>query len=345
MPSITSGKVLVTGANSYVSTWLIRALFDKGYTVRGVVRSEQKAKYLTDNLFKREFDEGKLEIVFVRDITKDGAFDEAAKGVDAIQHVASPSNLTTEDPELLIRPAVDGTLSILKTAYKDGSTVQRVVFIGSCAAVAEIRQEPATYSEEDWNNQSVEITNAQGKEALNAFKYCASKTLAEKAAWEFYEKHKGSTNRDIVFINPPYVCTPVLNEVNSVSELNQSMTEWYDHVILNKEPIYDGASWIDIRDVADIMVASMEVPAAGGERMIAATAPFTWQEWIETANAITPQPKLVTPVPKPDEERRKKSKYMMLYNTSKEERILGIKKRTMAETTRDILIDLSNRGW
>ena len=67
MPAVTSGKVLVTGANGYIAVWILKFMLEAGFAVRGTVRSESKAGYLRD-LFKSYGD--KLEIVIVEDITK-----------------------------------------------------------------------------------------------------------------------------------------------------------------------------------------------------------------------------------------------------------------------------------
>ncbi len=67
MPAITSGKVLVTGANGYVAAWVLKDLLENGFAVRGTVRSESKAAHLR-SYFKAFGD--KLEFVVVGDITK-----------------------------------------------------------------------------------------------------------------------------------------------------------------------------------------------------------------------------------------------------------------------------------
>lgn len=68
MPSVASGsKVLVTGANGFVAVWLVHELLASGYSVRGTVRSESKAKYVR-TLFASYGDH--FEIVIVPDITK-----------------------------------------------------------------------------------------------------------------------------------------------------------------------------------------------------------------------------------------------------------------------------------
>ncbi len=67
MPAVTSGKVLVTGANGYVAVWVVKSYLEKGFAVRGTVRSESKGKYLRQ-LFQSYGD--KFELVVVDDITR-----------------------------------------------------------------------------------------------------------------------------------------------------------------------------------------------------------------------------------------------------------------------------------
>ena len=133
-PVLPPAKVLVTGANGYIAIWIVRVLLERGYSGRGTVRSESKTKDLR-RLFKNELDNGKLEIVIVPDITVPGAFDESVKGVDAIEHTASPFHLKGDDPNgkrthdiyhvstketsvELIEPAVKGTSGIMESALK-----------------------------------------------------------------------------------------------------------------------------------------------------------------------------------------------------------------------------------
>lgn len=68
MPTIQpGGKVLVSGANGYLAMRVVQTLLERGYSVRGTVRSEEKGRYL-EKYFK-PFGE-KLETVFVEDIAK-----------------------------------------------------------------------------------------------------------------------------------------------------------------------------------------------------------------------------------------------------------------------------------
>lgn len=61
-----------------------------------------------------------------------------------------------------------------------------------------------TYTEEDWSP----LTQEEALENPTAG-YRASKTFAEKAAWEFLEKEK--PNFTIATINPPLVFGPIVS--------------------------------------------------------------------------------------------------------------------------------------
>ena len=89
-------KVLVTGANGYLATWVVKKYLEAGYSVRGTVRSLSKSAFLNDK-FAHYGD--RFELVVVEDITKDGAFDEAVKDVDAIAHTASPFHYKATEPD------------------------------------------------------------------------------------------------------------------------------------------------------------------------------------------------------------------------------------------------------
>ncbi len=67
MPSVTSGKVLVTGANGYVGAWTLKAFLNAGFFVRGAIRDESKADHPKEVLAEHR---DRLEFIVVPDITK-----------------------------------------------------------------------------------------------------------------------------------------------------------------------------------------------------------------------------------------------------------------------------------
>jgi nucleoside-diphosphate-sugar epimerase len=171
------------------------------------VRSSEKGEYLK-KLFKRHGN--KLEYVIAEDVEKEGVFDDAVKGVEGVLHTASPFHFDAENAALdkLVNPAVNGTKNVLNSIIKDKG-IKRVVITSSFAAVLDRNakghaQGTKTYTEADWNTsdptESNEIGNKQS--AMNGYR--ASKTLAEKAAWEFVEAHQPTW--DLATINPPFIC-------------------------------------------------------------------------------------------------------------------------------------------
>ncbi|TFK81177.1 NAD(P)-binding protein [Polyporus arcularius HHB13444] len=341
MPAVTSGKVLVTGANGYVAVWVVKSYLEKGFAVRGTVRSESKGKYLRQ-LFQSYGD--KFELVVVDDITRECAFDEAVKGVDAIAHTASPFHNRADDPNDVIVPAVHGTLSVLNSALKHGSSVKRVVITASCASILEYGPEPRVFSEKDWNERAIREVNEKGRAAANGDKYCASKTLAERAAWDFYNKHKSEVQWDVSVLNPPYVFGPVLHEVDKPENLNESSRLWWDAVVAgklsNEELATNGSAWVDVRDLAAAHVLATTTPEAGGERVIISPGAFKYQDFVNIAHRL--YPKLPAGNTSYDPA---KAVHMIQYDTSKERKLFGIKYHTAEEMTRDTLEDFIKRGW
>ena len=73
MPSVNKGsKVLVSGANGYLVMWVVRTLLERGFTVRGTVRSEDKGKFMIEYFKSLGYGGDKLEVVVVDDIIKVG---------------------------------------------------------------------------------------------------------------------------------------------------------------------------------------------------------------------------------------------------------------------------------
>ncbi|RPD63136.1 NAD(P)-binding protein [Lentinus tigrinus ALCF2SS1-7] len=341
MPAVMPGKVLVTGANGYVAIWVVKAFLEKGFAVRGTVRSQSKAKHLRQ-LFQSHGD--KFEVVIVDDITKDGAFDDAVKGVDAIAHTASPFHMHADDPNEMIIPALQGTLSVLHSALKYGKGIKRIVITASCATVLEYGPEPRVFSEKDWNERSIREVNEKGRAAAPGDKYCASKILAERAAWDFHKQHKNEIAWDVTVLNPPFVFGPVLHEVDKPENLNQSVKVWWDAVVAgqfsNEDLANNGDVWVDVRDLATAHVLAITTPEAGGERVIVCSGPFKWQDFVNVAHRLYPKLPAGNTSYDPT-----KAVHMLSYDTTKERKLFGIKFHTLEEMTKDTLEDFVKRGW
>lgn len=242
--------VLVTGATGYIASHVIKQLQEAGHMVRGTVRSlsdEAKIKHLQDLCPEATY---KLELVEA-DLTKPESWEAAVKGVAYVIHVASPfPNSQPKDENEVIQPAVEGTQNILKACVA-AKTVKRVVLTSSCVAVNWSNQSSdKVHTEEDWSDV----------ETLDA--YAKSKTLAEKAAWDFIKELPDEDKIELAVINPAYVMGPVLHGSQCTS------MEVLKRLLERSLPAVPKLNFalVDVRDVAAAHIKAMTLPEAAGNR-------------------------------------------------------------------------------
>ncbi len=117
--------VVVTGASGLIAKYTIAEFLRRGFAVRGTLRSMEKADEVRRAVAKLGCDPDKVSFI-VADLSGDGGWDEAVAGSEIVVHTASPFPIAQpSDPEEVIRPAVDGTLRVLKAATR--GAVARVV--------------------------------------------------------------------------------------------------------------------------------------------------------------------------------------------------------------------------
>jgi len=342
MPAVKPpSTILVTAATGFIATWLVRTLLERGFAVRGTVRTDAKGKYL-ENLFKSYGD--KFSYLVVLDAFKDGAFDDAVKGVDGVIHAAGLAKMDAVDPDEVIVPAVNGIRGLLTSAKKHGDKVKRVVMLSSGAAIVEPHDGVYTYTEEDWNNWAVNEVKRIGSALNGVDKYRASTVLAERAAWDFFKENQ--VGFDLTAILPPVIFGPVICECASVEQVNWSSSILYG-AIKNEIPpdianVYSGFNWADVRDVAKVHVASLETEAAGGQRIIAAGGPFAWQD---AYDALNTEP-AIPGIPKGQPGAAKDFKHPVLYSTEKAKKLFPeLKFHTLEECMKDSVKSYKERGW
>ncbi len=248
--------VLVTGARGFIAKHCIVALLRRGYNVVGTLRdpadeAEVRAAVAT------KADAGDRLRFAQAELTSGAGWDGAMRGVRHVLHVASPYPLNQpRDVNDLVRPAREGTLRVLAAARSAG--VKRVVLTSSVAAVASARYDRTRFDESDWSDVSSAGINA----------YALSKTLAERAAWDFVADGGGP---ELAVINAGQVFGPPL-DANI-----QTSGAMIENFLRGKYPLVSkfGLPVVDVRDVAAAHVAAMEKPEAAGQRFIVADA-FLW---------------------------------------------------------------------
>ncbi len=247
--------VLVTGGTGFLGSYCIAALLDAGYRVRTTVRSLDRADALRTTLSEGR-DASCVEVV-AADLTSDEGWDAAVSGCDYVLHVASPfPEGVPKDPDELIVPARQGALRVLAAAARAG--VKRVVLTSSFAAIGyghPSRDQP--FTEADWTNLSGPIPVAP---------YPTSKTLAERAAWDFVAGHP---DLELAVVNPVAILGPPLGKHRGTS------VQIIDR-LLGGLPGVPRVTFgvVDVRDVADLHLRAMTHPAAAGERFLGLAGSF-----------------------------------------------------------------------
>ena len=262
MQMATNGsRVLVTGASGYIATHVVRMLQEQGYRVRATVRSlknEKKVKPLYDLCPNAKYP---LELVEA-DLLNEESWVAAVAGCDYVQHLASPfpaSNPANEDE--IIKPAVDGTLSVLKAC---GEGVKRVVLTSSVAAInAGFLGGPRPWTEADWTDL---------KDTPST--YIKSKTMAEKAAWDYMKGLPDGKKFELAVINPGFVMGPVLcggsgTSMDLTRQLMQSEMPALPKI---------NSGFVDVRDVALAHVNAMTIPEAASNRHILVTTTLSFRD-------------------------------------------------------------------
>jgi len=208
----SSNSVLITGVTGHIGFRTLLQALTAGYTVRAAVRSEAKANIVASHPLVLALNPGhQLQFVIVPDLTTPSAYDEAARDMDHIIHIASPLMVTNGDEIALneqdayfIRPAVRGTLNILEAAKKSGS-VRRVVITSSLVALVPIEQ--LTGAESRPAHEPVQPTDripfVPGPYENEFEAYAASKVAAlhEAEQWMCVEDPKF----DLIHLHPSYV--------------------------------------------------------------------------------------------------------------------------------------------
>jgi len=250
--------VLVTGGTGFIAQHCVLQLLDAGYDVRVTARSTNRERDLLETLRPHVSSGQGLEgrfSVYEADLTSDQGWDEAVAGCTYVLHVASPITLKVpKDENEMIVPARDGAVRVLRASSRAG--VKRVVLTSSVAAIAYGVPRDHAFNEDDWSN-----TNGRGLDP-----YMKSKTIAERAAWDFIASSDNVSGMELATILPGLVLGPVLSAHFSSS--GESVKRMLNHEIPGMPDLWFPP--IDVRDVAWSHVTAMTLPEAAGQRFVCA---------------------------------------------------------------------------
>ncbi|KAF7975457.1 hypothetical protein HWV62_9473 [Athelia sp. TMB] len=297
--------VLITGVTGFLAQHLVAATIDAGFRVRGTIRSASKADALLAK-FPNNFETTVVADVATSDLTAafpnnfettvvaDVATSDltaAVKDVTYILHAASPYTYAfTNGEEALLKPAINGTLNVMRAAHAAGPTLKKVVITSSFAAMVNIPEggiwRAYEYSEADWNPFTYELGATPGMDPGAV--YSVSKKLAEQTAWDYAKENK----MNIVSLNPPMIYGPALQDsATSAAALNASAAAIYQLFSGQLSAIPDDQLplFCDVRDVAKAHVLALQTPAANGARIPLYGGGFTWAQAVEYLHATRPE--------------------------------------------------------
>ena len=246
MNNTPRGRVCVTGASGFLGYYVVKELLQRGYAVVATVRDASNQEKTAHLKSLHEELGGEMSLVSA-DLEVEGAFDEAIAGCDLVCHVASSVRLRADDPQKeIVDVALNGTRNVLRSVAKAG-TVRRLVVTSSIAAVAdENRPAGHEYTEADWNESAT----------LEESPYPLSKTLAEKAAWEFVESLPEDQRFEMTTIQPSLVLGPITAKVHL-----RTSPSVIHNLLDRKFPACPDLYFnvVDVRDVARAHVNALEI--------------------------------------------------------------------------------------
>lgn len=239
-----------------------------------------------------------------------------------------------------------GTTSILKAVKRSAPTVKRVIVTSSFAAVLDekhLSDGSHTFTEESWNPVGTQDLHASPTTA-----YRLSKTLAEKAAWDFVAREQPGF--DLATICPPVVFGPVAHHLASPGDINTSneraaalVTGRWNGGIPATGPV---TVWVDVRDAALAHIRAMERPEAGGRRHLTIGGRFRNRDMAEIAWAAFPELAREGKLPGRDVEGggAPPASENFRYNNDVTTRVLGMEWTSLESSITDLIRSLKEHG-
>ncbi len=273
--------IVLTGVTGFIAKHVALRLLLAGYAVRGTLRTPARAEEVRQALRPHLPDAAALNrLSFATlDLGRDAGWRDALAGADALVHTASPFPIVQpKDENEVIRPAVDGALRALRAARDAG--VGRVVMTSSTVAVTNAALPPGKdrYDEEVWTDPAYPTVTP----------YAKSKTLAERAAWEFVRTE--APGMALAVINPAFVAGPPLDAHYGTS------LQVIERLLRGKDPMLPQFAFptVDVRDVAEAHVHALRTPEAAGKRFVIADETLWFHEMAEELKAALPGRRIVT---------------------------------------------------
>lgn len=273
-------RILLTGVTGFLGSHTAIQLLNSGYEVVGTLRNKNRANAIKEIIAKHTTNIHNLTIKEA-DLEDSKIWLELTKNIDFVQHIASPfpRKLPKNDAELVL-PATNGVLNVMRAAAENN--VKRVVVVSSSSAILYGKNKNELnkiLNENDWTDE----TNLK-----DTTPYFRSKTIAEKAAWNFIKQN--NSNLELTTVLPGVILGPVLeNDFGTSANV-------IIKILNNSMPALPkiGFEIVEVRSLADLLIKTMELPQAAGNRYIAAAGYLTFKDIAQILKKEYPDRKIPT---------------------------------------------------
>ncbi|PYH83554.1 MFS general substrate transporter [Aspergillus uvarum CBS 121591] len=318
--------------NGFIAAHCIAALLRAGHSVRGTVRTLEKASATVAALHAAGVASlDRLEIVVVADPTDLGQFAPAVAGCDAILHLASAFTYNAQPGQFeqqLLLPAIQGTTVACEAAQRC-PTVRKLVIMSSFAAVYDAAQglQPGrVYTEEDWSPLRYE----EGRDTNNvALAYRASKVLAERAAWTYVKEHE--VDFQLVTLCPGMVFGKMIHPIASLEQLNASNGIVWEVAQGGRDalPPTKAPVWVDVQDLAETCLHALTTNLSSHQRFLVTEGAYDTQEIADLLREAIPTARERVPEGSPGD-RIQETHYAC--DSGKVRQMLGVQFRSLRES-------------
>jgi nucleoside-diphosphate-sugar epimerase len=285
------GLILVTGANGFVASAAVKVFLERGYSVRGTVRSVAKHQlsYFGPNFSLAE----------VPDMNADGAFDEAIKGVDGVAHIAANVSLTVNPA--IIDEAAKSILNIFNAATKEPSVKRIVTTSTRGACMKHVPGQAYKLTPDSWNEAAAEAIKKPFDPAKDMDRiqertidiYGVAKMTAEKVALQWVKEHKPSFVFNIVVANVNFGTVPAVEHLGFGS--SSSLIKYVCEGIPFGAMMMPAMWYVDVEDDALLHLAALTLEEVQNERILAFAGPYSWNDIIAIIKRRYPDRKSILP--------------------------------------------------
>lgn len=257
-------KILITGANGLVGTYLIKELLGSGVQLVGLYRSG-----LPSTLSQAEIDQVEWVQGDILDVT---LMSDLMAECDTVYHCAGLVSFNPRMASKLMKVNVEGTANVVNAALENG--VKKLVHVSSVAAIGRKRNNETVSEETKWD------------ETANPSVYGESKYLGELEVWRAHAE-----GLDVAIVNPVIILGLGDWSHGSSATFKSAFNEfpWYTEGI---------SGFVDASDVAKAMVGLMNSEISG-ERFILSAENKSYREvFTQMATAFGKRPPIrkVTPI-------------------------------------------------